>query len=89
MAEAGVGAVSAHHGAHAAEGEVSEVAVKIEARIAAEEAPALAERAGIGAVPVFKNEADLEAVAEVFRSFKTEAGTQILAGRHFRHMARI
>ena len=89
VAEAGVGAVAAHHRAHAAEGEKAEVALKEKARFAAEEAIALAHRARVGTEAVFKDEPHLRAAAEVFRALDAEARTDPLAGLHGKGRGRL
>lgn len=80
--EAGVRAVAADNRTHAAEGEVPEVAVEVEARVAPEEAAALAEITRVGRVAVFKHEPHFEAVAEVFFALTAEARAFGLTGNH-------
>ena len=80
--ESSVGAVPAHERAHAAERQIAESAVEVDAGVAAEEAAALTQSPRIGAEAVFKHEADLEAVAEVFGALEADAGTDVLAREH-------
>lgn len=52
--------------------------MNIEVGFTAEEAIALAELAVVSAKAVFENEANLHAVAEIFRALKTETGAGVL-----------
>ena len=78
-AESAVGACEL---AHAAEGDRAEGARKIELRFTIKELAGRGECTRVAGEAVLKDEADLEAVAEVFRSFETEARAAVLAGLH-------
>ena len=53
------------------------------ARFTVEELAVRLEAAVVGIEAVFKNEAHLQAVAEVFRALEAEAGAGVVAARHF------
>lgn len=84
MPEAGVGAVAAHHRTHAAQRQEAEVPFEEEARVAAEEPPALAERAGVGTHAALEDEALLEAVLERLDALDAETRTDVLARLHLK-----
>ena len=67
--------------AEAAHVDRTEVAGDVHRRFTAEEA-VFTKLAGVGREAVFELEADLEAVAEVFRAAQTEAGRGVDAGIH-------
>ena len=81
-AEEAVGAGRAAEDGHHAESERAVGRVEVDVRFAAEEVAALVERAVVGIEAVFKNEAHLVAVPEVFRALQTEAGAEFAAVFH-------
>ena len=75
-AEEAVGAEHAAEDRHRAEGELAVRRVEVEVGLAAEHLAALIEFARVGLEAVFKDEADLVAVAEVFGPLDAEAGAE-------------
>lgn len=60
--------------------------VNEEVRFTTEEAAVLTHRAVVSVEAVFENEADLRAVAEVFRALQAEARTGVLTGLHIKRI---
>ena len=89
LAHQSVRAVGANEFADAAERNRTEGALQVDLRFTTEEAAAVAERARIGIETVFKDEAELEAVAEVFRALQAEARAGVLAGHHLERVVRV
>ena len=76
----GPGALTAVERTHLAEGDLTEAAFEEQARFTIEEHAAVV--ASVGVKAVFENEADRQAVAEVFRALQAEARTGSHAGLH-------
>ena len=66
----------------ATEGQSTKVTLQINLRFTTEETATVVDRTVVGIKTVFKNKTHLHAVAEIFRTLQTEAGTRIHAGAH-------
>ena len=88
-AEKPEGTVAARETAHPAEGDGAESAGQVKLGLTAKKAVILREAPRVRNETVFKNEADLKPIAEVFRTLQAKSGTGGHAGLHLEGVNRI